>query len=110
LVISGFKGLSLKMEGDTVMIPKNITQEMVLKALDVIDREGVPKHRNSTKYNIRYQGKLYHPKYTLSLANIIANGSELKSADFSGGDESNTFLQRIGFEIYKFGVKIDEKR
>lgn len=92
------------------MIPKNITQEMVLKALDIIDREGVPKRRNSTKYNIRYKGKLYPPKYALSLANVLADGSELKSSDFSGGDESNIFLQKLGFEIYKFGVKLDEKR
>ena len=33
------------------------------------------------------------------MANVYANGKELDSSTFSGGDETNTFLRNLGFEI-----------
>ena len=94
------------------MIPDNITKESVLKAIDKINLEGVPKGRESTKYNIRYMGKLYPPKYTISLANIFVNGNELKAQDFSGGQETNNFLKKLGFVIdnYSDSYKKDDSQ
>jgi biotin operon repressor len=56
------------------MIPQNITKEHILKAIQEIDKNGVPEERLSTKYYLQYNGKNYPPKYTISLANKYANG------------------------------------
>lgn len=81
------------------MIPKNITRKAVIKAIHEIDKNGIPKNRLSTKYNIFFEGKQYPPKYVISLANRIENGVELKAEDFGGGHESNSFLMALGFDI-----------
>ncbi len=81
------------------MIPDNITKEHVLKAIAKVDRNGVPPRRGSTKYNLQHGGRLYPPKYLISMANIFANGRELPPSDFSGGKEANEFLARLGFSI-----------
>ena len=83
------------------MIPQNIIKDSILKAIDKINLEGVPKGRESTKYNLRYMDKLYPPKYTISLANRFINGTELKAQDFGGGQETNSFLMKLGFDIGK---------
>ncbi|CAK7037031.1 hypothetical protein [Tissierella sp.] len=90
------------------MIPTNITKESIIKAIELINSEGVPKKRESTKYNIRYMEKFYPPKYTVSLANKFVNGKELESYEFGGGLETNNFLINLGFEIADtFRPKID---
>lgn len=81
------------------MISKNITRETIIEALRVIDESGVPKHRLSTKYHLSHEGKLYPPKYVISIANKIQNGTELKADEFGGGVESNEFLTALGFDI-----------
>jgi hypothetical protein len=81
------------------MIPKTILREHVLEALRQIDRNGVPVHRLSTKFSLAHGGKDYPPKYVISLAHRFAAGRELDSASFSGGEESNSFLRALGFEI-----------
>jgi hypothetical protein len=83
---------------NSVTIPKNITREHILKAMQKIDQEGVPETRKSTQFNIMSE-KLYPPKYTISLANQFANGYELPPSEFSGGVESNKFLTDLGFRI-----------
>jgi len=81
------------------MIPQNIKKEYILKALEEIDRTGVPEGRSSRKFVLGHEGKRYPPKYVLSLANKYANGKELDSEEFSGGTESNSFLGNLGFDI-----------
>lgn len=79
------------------MIPANISVEHILRALEEIDRYGIPEQRKATRYYLNYEGKLYPPKYVISLANKYANGSELNPTDFSGGLESKAFLKKLGF-------------
>ena len=43
-------------------IPKNINKEHVIEAIQKIDREGVPERRESTRFNLIYEGKYYPPK------------------------------------------------
>jgi hypothetical protein len=81
------------------MIPKNIKQVHVLKAIREIDRKGIPKDRESKKFVLVYERKYYPPKYVVSLANKYANGVELDSSKFSGGQETNRFLAKLGFKI-----------
>jgi len=81
------------------MIPKNITRKTILEAIRMVDEDGIPKKRRSTKYNLAYENKLYPPKYLISLANKIISGEELNPEVFGGGAESNTYLAALGFEI-----------
>jgi len=83
------------------VIPENISREAVMKALAAIDERGVPPRRYSTRYLLKHHDKLYAPKYVLSIANIYANGYELRPEQFAGGRETNLFLQARGFEIVR---------
>jgi len=82
------------------LIPKNILSGHIVQALSCIDNEGVPKGRQGRKFTLRYKGAGYPPKYTVSRANLIVNRTHLDPDTFSGGDESNTFLINLGFEIF----------
>ncbi|WEG18939.1 HNH endonuclease [Alkalihalophilus pseudofirmus] len=89
-------------------IPKNINREHILKAIKRIKREGIPWRRQSTKYNLLYENNLYPPKYVLSIANFFANGEEYSSYDFNGGNETNVFLEKIGFLIVSTSENIPD--
>src|SRR3954451_9233135 len=80
-------------------IPKNINKDHVIRAIQKIDSEGVPERRESTRFSLSYEGKYYPPKYVISIANIFANGEEYSPSLFSGGDETNKFLNNLGFII-----------
>ncbi len=81
------------------MIPSNITQEHILKAIEQVDKYGVPDDRVSHDYLLEVDGNKYPPKYIISVANRFANGKDLEPHAFSGGDEANNFLQSRGFEV-----------
>ena len=87
------------------MIPDNITREHILEAIDAIDKAGVPKSREATKYGLKHNYKLYPPKYVISIANRFTNGIELDPELFSGGDETNSYLELLGFQI----ILLDEQ-
>jgi hypothetical protein len=89
------------------MIPKKLKVEHVLQAITEIDGNGVPPLRAASVFDLiykLYKGRTYPPKYVVSLANKYANGSELKSQEFHGGVETNSFLQRLSddFKIMDF--------
>lgn len=88
------------------MIPVNIKKNHILEALKMIDIQGVPNGRISSKYELVYGGRLYPPKFVISLANIFANDVELPQSEFSGGKEANTFLLKNGFEISDQSTKL----
>jgi 5-methylcytosine-specific restriction protein A len=94
------------------MIPKNINREHINRAIKEIDQNGVPSDRHSVKWSVKYQENLYPPKYLISIANTYANGDEWDPSEFSGGDETNNFLNSLGFKIvnmasrsYRFPVE-----
>ncbi|MEW9674146.1 HNH endonuclease [Ammoniphilus sp. 3BR4] len=80
-------------------IPKNISKEHIIKAIGYIDAHGVPERRESTKFDLEYNERLYPPKYVIARANVYANGEELDNSLFSGGEETNSYLTRLGFKI-----------
>ena len=86
------------------MLDKRVDRKNVLEALTYIDKNGVPKKRNSTKFALHQDNKMYPPKYVLSIATKIAIGKELEPKEFGGGDETNSFLLSLGF-IIKEGNK-----
>lgn len=81
------------------MLPRNISKQNILRALAEIDRDGVPSKRESTKFFLKYNEQVYPPKYVISIANKYANGEELPWSNFGAGNESNTFLKNLGFDI-----------
>ena len=81
------------------MIPANITQEHIIKAINEIAKNGVPPGRDSKKFKLLFQGSHYPPKYVISIANRFANGIYLDPQTFNGGVETNSFLNCLGFEI-----------
>ena len=81
------------------MIPKNIKEEHIIKAIEEIKNNGVPKNRKSQKFLLKYKGKYYPPKLVISLANKYANGKVLNPSTFNGGKETNNFLKKLGFEV-----------
>ncbi|MDT8402433.1 MAG: hypothetical protein RQ743_12120, partial [Bacteroidales bacterium] len=91
------------------MIPKNINRNHILEAIKEVDDKGVPGKRYSNKYIMAFNERLYPPKYIISIANKYANGEMLDSETFSGGKESNSFLQEYGFTIYSKEYVPDKK-
>lgn len=78
-------------------IPENITESHINTALKYIDENGIPEEQQSTKFDLVKNGKRYPPKLVIRRANVYANGEELW--DFSGGAQSNRFLEKRGFNI-----------
>ena len=95
------------------MIPKLITKKNIDTALSHVLHEGVPSRRRGRDYCLVADGKHFPPKYTIALAHRIATGEFLSSDRFSGGRESNDFLERRGFDVIKCdcgGVRHDRRR
>lgn len=87
------------------VIPKNISKGDILNAIREIDNNGIPKGRDSKKFALFFNGKYYPPKYVISLANRYANGVSLSIDEFGGGNETNRFLEGLGFEIVEKKTK-----
>ncbi len=81
------------------MIPDQITRRHILEALARIDAEGVPEAHQSTKFDLLHEDKRYPPKYAISLAHVFVSGEKWSHELFSGGDETNNFLQSRGFTV-----------
>ena len=86
-----------------MQFPGNISNEDLLKAIEKIDKEGIPNDAESQYYDVVYAGKHYPPKVVVSFANIFANGYELDRNSFSGGLNTPCFklLEQHGFTIEK---------
>jgi hypothetical protein len=81
------------------MIDKRIERQHIIDAINEIKSGNIPNTRNSTKYDLIFEGRVYPPKYVLSVAGRFATGVVMDSSDFSGGKEANSFLSKLGFEI-----------
>jgi len=81
-------------------IPDNINAKHVIKAIAKIDTDGVPGNRKSVKYFLRNGGRLYPPKYVISIANYFANGEPL-SADpkVFNTYQAQNYLESMDFEV-----------
>lgn len=84
-------------------IPKNITKEHLIKAINKIDSEGIPSNVESRYYDVIYNNKKYPPKLIISFGNLFANGEILDRNSFSGGVNTQCFniLEENGFLIEK---------
>ena len=79
-------------------IPK-IKEADVNEALKYIDKNGVPFHNQSTKYElVTEDGKRYPPKYVRAVANHIGNNVEITTEGFNAVEAKN-YLEGKGFTI-----------
>lgn len=92
-------------------IPKNITREHIIQAIEEIKKVRWPPRNNSTTYDLFYQGERYPPKIVVMYANKYANGELFDVSKFSGGeDTTNKFFRARGFEILPKKENIPEFR
>lgn len=91
-------------------IPTNINKDHLLKAIEKIDKEGIPDYAQSVYYDVLLNGKKYPPKLVVSYANLFANGEVLDRNTFHGGPNKPAFdlLERNGFTIVKKSVMEDK--
>lgn len=81
------------------MIPKNITKEHVILAIEDIENNGLrnPLGKSSV-YDLAYNGKKYPPKHTVIVANEYANGELLHPTSLTT-DGAQRFLRNLGEEF-----------
>lgn len=71
----------------------------ILKALDYIDKNGVPSHNESIKYSlISDSGKKYPPKYIIAVARHLRYGTPITTQDFVSVDAVKR-LKSLGFSF-----------
>jgi hypothetical protein len=73
--------------------------------LSVSVRKAFRRGRGQRGYDLEYEGQKFPPKLVVRWANKLANGEDLW--DFSGGDETNSFLETKGFVIRPKRAKTD---
>lgn len=81
---------------------QHITKENILQAIARIKEEGVPSARESSNYDLVFEGVAYPPKYVTSLAGFFSETGQFILANmFAGGEESVCFakLRELGFDI-----------
>jgi hypothetical protein len=80
-------------------IPVSVQRQHVIDAIEEIERNGVSKLRESSRFDLVFRENRFPPKYVLSIAARIATGTELSPDDFSRDDEAISFLRKLGFAI-----------
>lgn len=71
----------------------------ILKALDYIDKNGVPSHNESIKYSlISDSGKKYPPKYVIAVARHLRYGMSISTDGFGPADAINR-LRSLDFSF-----------
>lgn len=81
-------------------IPKEITREHIIQAIEEIKKVRWPPRNNSTTYDLCFEGERYPPKIVVMYANKYANGELFDVSKFSGGEETtNRFFRARGFKI-----------
>ena len=85
---------------ETTFLGKTTTKHQVQDALHEFARQYADPdsvdnwlQKETYKYAIRFEGRLYPPKYILSVVTGIP------TADFGGGEQTNRVFRVLGFDI-----------
>jgi 5-methylcytosine-specific restriction protein B len=65
----------------------------IKKAMNEIDRNGVPKERRSRTWCLKIGNRRYPPKFVLSLAMKNATGEAVPAAEHPGGERTHRPLR-----------------
>ena len=80
------------------MIPKGFQHHHFISAIKEIDRDGVPRARESRRYDLLVNRKKYPPKYVISIAGKYLDGKELPFTNFNAVTAKDYFI-RNGYRI-----------
>ncbi len=88
-------------------LAKIVSKESVLKALQKFEAEQ-PELRNSTKFDLEFNGNYYPPKEVIREA-ARQQGIEIddEKHTLGGGDKTNVFLEKMGFAIVPKGQSFE---
>ena len=78
------------------MIPRWIKRNHILLIIKELSTQPPLK---INKYYVEYEGKKFPPKFLISQAHQYVDGNIHSTKLFSGGNETNEYLRRLGFEI-----------
>jgi hypothetical protein len=77
-----------------------VTKAHVLEAAKHLKSGRKTRWGNSRKFLLMHEGVGLPPKAVLGLATCIANGIDEEAVrNFTGGEETNSVLRSLGFEI-----------
>ena len=80
-------------------IPKNLTYDDIVNALQYIDKNGVPPQNESKTHSLILEnGKNYPPKYAIAVADYLVNGNDISTRDFIS-TEAVRVLRNLGFTV-----------
>ena len=84
---------------------KNVKKEHVIQAIQEFEKlnEDYPKARNTF---LLYEGKEFPAKHIRGMAFKFANKREIKKSEYTGGQETVTFFDKIGFNMLYNGQRI----
>lgn len=74
-----------------------VTVEDVIKAVNMFESEN-PEYPEPRSTFLLYNGKKYPAKHIRQMAYKVHFGQEIRKADFSGGEETVRFFERLGFQ------------
>src|ERR1700693_3810538 len=82
---------------------REVTRDQILKGMNEFDRDYRGEVPETGKlWFVNENGKRYPPKYALSL------GTGIPRNKFSGGDQTNSVLRALGFDLVKLLKAGDE--
>nr|MBC8376996.1 HNH endonuclease [FCB group bacterium] len=80
------------------MIRKDLAHDHVKSAIQHIAIREIPSKRNSVHYDLIYERVQYPPKYVISIACLLAFGSEPPSKSFNAVEAKNRLI-KLGFTV-----------
>ena len=93
-------------------IPKGLTREHILQALDDLDAGIEHPFGKPTGYELVHDEKYYAPKAVIGVAVRHLSGEILPPSDFSGGEQpgqANYELRKLGFQVVEKGQEEQEE-
>ncbi len=75
-----------------------ITSDDVIKAIEIFESDDA-KHPKARNTFLIYDGKKYPAKHIRGIAYRVRFGEEIRKDEYSGGNETARFFERLGFTI-----------
>ncbi len=75
-----------------------LARDHIIKSIQRIDIEGVPKDNEWSEYWIYFKSKLYQFKYTVQVSSNYTN-TPIKTTDFKSNESSRKYIANLGFHI-----------
>lgn len=77
---------------------KEVTKEDVIKAIRIFEEEN-PVYPEPRSTFLLYNGKKYPAKHIRGMAYRVHFGQEIRKGDYTGGQETVNFFDKLGFEM-----------